>query len=115
MTKGPMTLMRRRLARSIDWRVDKAVHQALAAQRAVLESHEHDSPEISRRLEWSKDRSDQLEAALERLRKSVASLSVTLTDGQRAQGELLDRLAGQVDALTANVRQLSGRTNTPTA
>ena len=109
MTDGPITLMRRRFARSIDWRVENAVKQALAAQHTESSAAgglHLDHPDALRRFESLEARSEQLDATIERLRASIASLSVTLTDGQRAQAALLDRLAADVDGLNARVASL---------
>ena len=101
MSDGPLTLVRRRFARSIDWRVDTAVAQAVAPLQAEVRSTAH--ADTSRRVDLLEAQIERLDAAIERLRKSVTSLSVTLTDAQRAQGELLDRLAADVNGRPASV------------
>jgi hypothetical protein len=96
MSDGPVARVRRRFARSIDWRVDTAVKQAMAAQQAeALAVHQ-----LIDRIEFLELRNEQLFAIVERLRTSITALSVSLTDDQHAQGQLLERLAEDVGNLT---------------
>ncbi len=105
MATSPVTYVRQRLARSIDWRVDAAVDKAISDHRAQFGTTGNggNGPDALSRLESLETRSEQLDAALERLRSSITSLSVTLTDAQRSEGELLTRLAADVDRLTAEL------------
>jgi predicted RNase H-like nuclease (RuvC/YqgF family) len=91
-----MALVRRRLGRAIDWRVDASVKRDLSAHSA-----EHLS-DITRRVESLETRNEQLEATIEKLRASLNSLSVSLTDGQRANTALIERLVADVDKLAGN-------------
>ena len=93
MSSNPMTLVRERLGRALDWRVDAAVRRDLHTHSA-----EH-LADITRRLEALETRNEQIEGALEKLRMSLSSLSVSLTDGQRANSALIERLVASVDEL----------------
>lgn len=115
MTDGPLTLVRRRIARSLDWRVDNAVRQATESQRAEVLAfigHKPGRPDTASRLDSLEAQCERLDASIERLRASVATLSVTLTDAQRAHGELLDRLAVEVDRLTSQSTPSTARAKT---
>ena len=115
MTDGPMSRVRRRLARSIDWRVDSAVTKAMAARQvdllAAFAGDDPDHQDVLSRFVSLEVRNAQLDVAIERLRTLITSVSVTLTDEQRSQGELLARLAAEVDKLATEVGSLSERSN----
>lgn len=96
MSSNPMAAVRRRLARAIDWRVDVAV-------KRDLQTHSAESlADLTRRVESLELRNEHIEGTIEKLRASLTSLSVSLTDGQRANSALIERLVADVDKLAGN-------------
>lgn len=106
MVDGPLAVARRRLARSIDWRVDRAVSSAFAARQAELvaaSSGDESGTDALARLVVLETKVARLDAAIDQLRTLIASASATLSDEQRSQGELLVQITDELRALSRAV------------
>ena len=91
MSLNPVTSIRRRVARSIDWRVARALDEQLAA---------NDLPDdAGARLDLVEARVAKCVDELSALRTALASVAASLTDQDRALAQLIEQLDRRVASI----------------
>ena len=91
MSLNPVTSIRQRVARSIDWRVARALDEQLAA---------NDLPADARaRLDLVEARVAMCVEGLATLHTTLASVAASLTDQDRALAQLIEQLDRRVASI----------------